>query len=161
STGTIIATIPITGQAIAADFNRTANRLYVATDFGTVYVIDTTQNSLAATVTIPAGYILFSVGVNPLTGNYYVGTENSTGFHVLEYSGTTNALLLDLSSTDHPEITLPNAIVANPLTNTMLVGSDFFASATSSVVTIDGLTNVVSTLLPSSYEYLSHSVAVD
>lgn len=159
STGTIVASIPLTGQGLYAAFNQGTNRLYVTTN-SIIYAIDTTQNSVTATITLPLGNNIYSIGVNPVTGNYYVGANNNGVNHVFVYNGTSNTLVIDLSQTDHPELTGLTSIAANPLTNTMYVGTDT-GSLTSSVVAIDGLTNVLSALPPSNFEYASHSLAVD
>ena len=160
ATGTVVATIPLGGQSLAAALNPATNRLYVGVN-PSLYVIDTNLNSVVTNLTLPK-YELESVGVNPLTGNYYVGmNDGSNGTpHVLVYSGTSNTLLADLSRADHPELTDAVDIKANPLTNQMYVGSDR-GNATSAVAVIDGLTTAVSALVPSPYDTAAHALAVD
>jgi DNA-binding beta-propeller fold protein YncE len=159
--GTVVATIPLSGQAVVAALNPATNRLYVGVSGFQLYVIDTSLNSVVTTVTLPR-YELLSVGVNPLTGNYYVGmNDGGTGtIHVQVYGGASNALLADLSHTDYPVLTGATDLKANPLTNQMYVGSDR-GNSTSAVAVIDGLTTAVSALAPSPYDYAAYALAVD
>ena len=163
SAGTVVATIPYDGQLNIAALNASAHRMYVGVPVSgerVIYVMDTNQNAIVATVTLPL-YSLLSMAVNPVTGNYYVGTNDGNGVtHILVYSGNSNAQIADLSSADHPEITDAATIVANPLTNTMYVGSGR-GNLTSAVAVIDGLTNAVSGLPPSVFETDTHALAVD
>jgi hypothetical protein len=121
-----------------------------------LYVIDTSKNSVVTSVTLP-NYTFESMSVNPITGNYYLGLDSAGTGHVVIYSGTSNALLSDLSGAD---ITDAVDIKANPLTDTMYVGSDR-GTSTAVVAVIDGLTNAVSGLPPSGYDSAAHALAVD
>jgi YVTN family beta-propeller protein len=154
--GTVVATIPLTGQMLGAAFDPGDSRLYVVETGSLLYVIDTSKNSVATTVTLP-NYGFESICVNPLTGNYYVGMDDAGTGHVVIYSGTTNALLSDLSGAD---ITDAVNITVNPLINKVYVGSDR-GTSTSVVAVIDGLTNAVSGLPPSAYDDAAHALAVD
>jgi hypothetical protein len=111
---------------------------------------------LVTSVTLP-NYTFESISVNPVTGNYYVGMDSAGTGHVVIYSGTTNALLSDLSGVD---ITDAVDIKANPLINKMYVGSDR-GTSTAVVAVIDGLTSAVSALAPSGYDDAAHALAVD
>jgi YVTN family beta-propeller protein len=159
--GTIVATIPVSDLPLVAAMNPAASRLYVATTASAdhVYVIDTSKNSIVTTVTLP-GYNLVSIGVNPASGNYYIGMTDGATNHVLVYSGTKNTLLSDLSSAVYPQITGVATITVNSLRNTVYVGSDF-GSTTSVVATIDGSTGAVSSLAPSTSDNAAHALAVD
>jgi YVTN family beta-propeller protein len=162
-TGTLVTTIPLTGAAVVAALNPADNRLYVGMSSSLVqfYVIDTSQNSIVTNLTLP-NYELLSVGVNPITGNYYIGmNDGSNGTpHVLVYSGASNTLMADLSRNVYPAITGAVDIKANPLTDTIYVGSDS-GSATSVVAVIDGLTTAVSGYAPSSFDNAAHFLAFD
>jgi DNA-binding beta-propeller fold protein YncE len=160
ATGTVVATIPLSGQTMAAALNPATHRLYVGVSGFHLYVIDTSQNSVVTTVTLPS-YELLSIGVNPLTGNYYVGMNPGDAvIHVLVYSGASNTLLSDLTQAVYPILTDAVDIKANPLTNQMYVGSDR-GTTTSAVAVIDGLTSTVSALAPSPYDTTAHALAVD
>jgi len=154
--GSVVATIPLTGEMIGAAFNPVDSRLYVVVTGSLVYVIDTSKNSLVTSVTLP-NYTFESMSVNPLTGNYYVGMNSAGTGHVVIYSGASNTLLSDLSGAD---ITDAVDIKANPLINKMYVGSDR-GTSTAVVAVVDGLTNAVSGLPPSPYEDAAHALAVD
>ncbi|MGB7586051.1 MAG: YncE family protein [Terriglobales bacterium] len=154
--GTIVATIPLTGELLGATLNPVDSRLYVSVTGSLLYVIDTSKNALVASVTLP-NYEFESICANPLTGNYYLGMKGAGLGHVVMYSGTTNALLADLSG---PDITDAVDIKANPLTDTMYVGSDR-GTSTAVVAVIDGLTSAVSALPPSAFDDAAHALAVD
>lgn len=155
--GAVVATIPLPAQSLAAALDAKAKRLYVLTPSDLV-VIDTSKNSVITTSVLPESPV--SVGVNPLTGNYYLGLTKAGVAHVLVYNGSSNALIADLSGTDHPEITGDSDIQADILTNTMFVGTDQGTSA-SAVAAIDGLTQTVSAVAPSSFDLAAHVLSVD
>lgn len=158
--GAVVATIPFSGQFAYGAFNAPAHRLYVGAGGFNLYVIDTSQNTIATTVALPR-FTLLAVGVNPLTGNYYVGMNDGNAvYHIQVYSGASNSLITDLISTDHPEITDVEAIVANPLNNSMYVGSDR-GNAQVAVAVIDGLTNAVTGLPSSPFETITHALTVE
>jgi YVTN family beta-propeller protein len=154
--GSVVATIPLTGSMLGAALNPADSRLYVVETGSLLYVIDTSKNSVVTSVTLP-NYTFESMSVNPITGNYYLGMDSAGTGHVVIYSGTSNALLSDLSGAD---ITDAVDIKANPLTDTMYVGSDR-GTSTAVVAVIDGLTNAVSGLPPSGYDSAAHALAVD
>ncbi len=157
--GTVLSTIPLKGASQAVAFNAAAGRLYVATNSGDLLVIDTNLRSLI--VDFKPAFPPTSVGVDPLTGNYYVAADDGgTGTeHVYIYNGTTNALILDLPSTTYPELARASDIKVNPLTNTVYVGKDDQAST--GIGAIDGLTNVVSTVTPNTFDLAAHVLGVD
>jgi hypothetical protein len=161
STGAIVASIPFTGQFEACALNPAAHRLYIGASGFQLFVIDTNQNAVVNTVTLPH-FSLFSVAVNPLTGNIYLGMNDGNGVtHVQVYSGTgSNSLIADLSSNDHPELTDAQSIAVNSLTNTVYVGGDR-GNNTAAAAIIDGLTNAVSALPPSPFETIAHALAID
>lgn len=154
--GSVVATIPLTNSMLGAAFNPLASRLYVVVAGSLVYVIDTSKNSVLTSVMLP-NYEFESIAVNPITGNYYLGMDSAGTGHVVTYSGTTNALVADLSG---PDITDAVDIKVNPLINKIYVGSDR-GTSTSVLAVIDGLTNAVSGLPPSAYENAAHALAVD
>ncbi len=156
SAGSVVATIPLSGQMIGAAFNPSDSRLYVVVTGSLLYVIDTSKNSVVISVTLP-NYEFESIATNPITGNYYLGMDSAGTGHVVIYSGTSNALLSDLSGAD---ITDAVDIKVNPLINKIYVGSDR-GTTTSVVAVIDGLTNAVSGLPPSAYDDAAHALAVD
>jgi YVTN family beta-propeller protein len=159
--GTIVTTIPTGVQDIFSAINPNASRLY-AVYSRTIYVVDTTLNTVVTSFTLDNSNTVTALGVNPVTGNYYIGV-NRGGLvqnHVLVYSGTSNTLLFDLSQTDHPEITGAVDIKADVLTNRVYVGSDN-GSSTSALAIIDGNTAAVSALPPSSFELNAAAVGID
>jgi YVTN family beta-propeller protein len=157
--GTVVTTIPLSGAALGAAINPAANRCYVIVTGAIVYVINTSTNAIAATVTLPS--TATSIAVNPVTGNYYVGFDDTSNVtHVQVYSGTTNALIADLLSSQYPGIGNAADIRANPLTNTVYVGGDS-GEASAGIAAIDGQTNVVSAVTPNPYEPAAHALKVD
>jgi YVTN family beta-propeller protein len=161
--GTIVTTIPTATQTVTAALNPSDSRLYVVMPARTIYVVDTTQNTVVTSFMLPSPMdTATAIGVNPLTGNYYIGTnrEGLDQNHVLVYSGTTNALLFDLSQTDHPEITSAVDIKADVLANRVYVGSAN-GSSTSAMAIIDGNTSAVSALPASPFEFNAAAVGID
>jgi len=155
--GTVVATIALPNPAVAAAINPAKGRLYVLSSQH-ISVIDTTKNSVI--INIPTTGTPTAVTVNPVTGNFYVGLGEAGEPHVLVYKETSNKLLVDLSGATNPAITGNTDIKANPLTNTVYVGSDR-SSTTSLVAAIDGNTNVVSAILPSTFETAAQALTVD
>ncbi len=156
--GTILATIPLPEVSQFAALDPGSKRLYVASSQN-LSVIDTTQNALILNIPIVAAEPT-AIGVNPLTGNFYLGLSEAGVPHVLIYNGTSDTLMLDLSGTAYPEITGATDIKANPLTNTVYVGSDT-GSSTSVVAAIDGTLNTVAAVAPSSWDLAAHRLVVD
>jgi len=156
--GSIVSTVPLSGVTLSAALNPGTHRLYAVTNDTHLYIVDTNQNTVVKTITLPNS--ADAVAVNSITGNYYLGINESSGWHVLVYSGTTNTLLFDLAASQYPQLSEAVEIVPNPLTNAMYVATDS-GSQTSLVAVIDGLTSAVSALPPSPYESAAHSLSVD
>ena len=156
--GTILATIALPGQSLYAALNPATKRLYVASS-ANLSVIDTSKNSIITNIPI-AGAEATAVGINPVTGNFYLGLAEAGVPHVLVYNGTTNKLITDLSGTVYPAITGVTDIKANPLTNTVYVGSDR-GTSTAVVAAIDGNLNTVAPVAPTSLETAAHMLVVD
>lgn len=156
--GTVLSTVPLKDSPMSVAFNAAAGRFYVASN-NDLFVIDTNLRSLIVDFKPP--FPPLAVGVNPLTGNYYVAADDGgTGTaHVYIYNGTTNGLILDLSSATYPELARAIDIKVNPLTNTVYVGKDDQAST--GIAAIDGLTNVVSTVTPNTFDVAAHVLGVD
>ncbi|MBZ5721913.1 MAG: hypothetical protein LAO03_16185 [Acidobacteriia bacterium] len=152
--GTVVTTIGISGQPLGSALNPARSRLYVITGLN-VAVIDTSTNTVMTTITLPN--VGQSIAVNPVSGNFYVGV-NGTAFHVYEYSAT-NALLTDFSSAVYPVITGVSDIRANPLTDSVYVGSDS-GTSTAMIAAIDERTKTVSGIAPL-FDVASHALAVD
>jgi YVTN family beta-propeller protein len=155
--GTVVTTISLPAPSLAAALNPRTKRLYVLTTSNLV-VIDTGKNSVVTTTPLP--YSPVCVGVNPLTGNYFLGLTQAGIAHVLVYNGASDTLIADLSGTDHPEITGDSDIQADILSNTIFVGTDQ-GTTTSIVAAIDGLTQTVSAVAPSAFDFAAHALAVD
>ena len=103
------------------------------------------------------------IAANPVTGKYYViGLEDSPAPipHVVVYSGTTNKLLVDVSGETFPALAGADSITVDPLSNTIYVGSE---RGTNSAVlaAIDGNTNVVSAIPPTTEETNGYALAID
>ncbi len=156
--GSLIATIPLPGQSFGAALNPATKRLYVVTNQN-VTVIDTSKNSVVTNIPITS-FNVNSVGVNSITGNFYVGATTAGVPHVFVYNGSTNALITDLSGATYPQITGASSIVANPLTNTVYVGSENGTSS-SVVAAIDGMSATVSAVAPSLWELAANQLTVD
>lgn len=156
--GTLVATIPLPGQSFGAAVNPATKRLYVITSQN-VTVINTGTNAVIANIPLTS-YTVNSVGVNPNTGDFYVGASTAGVPHVFVYKGTNNSLITNLSGTTFPQITGSSSIAVNPLTNTVFVGSDQ-DSSTSIIAAIDGLSQTVSAVAPSSFENAAHALSVD
>lgn len=154
--GTVVTTVPLSSQVLGAAFNPATQRLYV-TAARDIFVIDTSTNTLVTDISLPS-YVVVSVGVNPVSGNYYVGV-NGSAYHILEYSGATNALVFDFSSVAYPAITGVADIKANPLTDTVYVGSDS-GTSTSVVVAIDERSGSLSAIAPL-FDIAAHALAMD
>ena len=162
--GAVVATIPLgdlMSTALQMALDPAGNRLYVYSNDNKVYVIDTAHNTQVTSIS-PAGVRVTSVGVNPLTGTWYVGGLNNgdNTTHVLVYDGGSNALKTDLSSANNPAITWPVSIFANPLTDTVYAGSES-GTGTTAGAAIDGRTNVVAALPSSSSEKTARVLQVD
>jgi YVTN family beta-propeller protein len=155
--GAVVTTIPITGAQLAAAINPAANRLYVATNSDDLFVIDTKKNSVVTDIKLP--HSPESLAVNSVTGNFYVASTSGS-VDVLVYSGTTNKLIVDLSSKTYPVLTGSSDIKVNPLTNTVYVGTDSAGSSTG-IAVIDGRTNVVSAAAGNPYDIAAHALGVD
>jgi YVTN family beta-propeller protein len=156
--GALVATVPLPGQSFGAALNPATKRFYVITNQN-VTVIDTGKNSVAANIPL-TGFNVNSVGVNPVTGNFYVGAATAGLPHVFVYNGSTDALIADLSGTTYPQITGSSSIAANPLTDTVYVGSDTGTSS-SVVAAIDGMSQAVSAVVPSLWELAANQLTVD
>lgn len=156
--GTVLATIPLGGVATAAAINPALSRSYVATN-GEVYVINTITNTVIDNISLPVSAT--AIATNPVTGNYYVGFVAAGDVaHVQIYSGTSNTLIADLSSSTYPELGNVSDIKVNPLTDTIYVGTDSGASS-KGISAIDGLTNAVSAVTVDPYEDAAHALRVD
>ncbi len=156
--GSLVATIPLPAPSLGAALSPVTKRLYVITNQN-VTVINTSQNSVITSIPL-TGYIVNSVGVNPITGNFYVGAATAGVPHVFVYNGTSNALIADFSGSTYPQITGSSSIAANPLTDTVYVGSDV-GTSTDLVAVIDGRSNAVSSAAPSPWERAAHVLSVD
>jgi YVTN family beta-propeller protein len=141
ASGTLVATLPIAGQAMSAALNAPKSLLYVVDNFAKLTVINTSTNTVVTTISLPYGPN--AVAVNPLSGNYYVALN----FDVYEYSGSTNKVLKHFSSTSYPAISEAVSLAVNPLTDLIYVGT---GSGTSSSVlaVIDERTGTVSAIPP-------------
>src|SRR5262249_24332524 len=103
--------VPI-GQAPGGiAFNPTRNHLYVPNQLDdTVSIIDTTSDTMVATVRLPASSEPKVVGVNPLTNRVYVGNkrpslnENVTTIQDQVVSGATPTALPTATTTPTPAI---------------------------------------------------------
>jgi len=162
ATAMVTATIPLSTTASSAELNPVNSRLYVATTGSKVYVVNTSTNALVTSFSSPCNPTN-GIATNPVTGKYYViGLEDSPAPipHVVVYSGTTNKLLVDVSGETFPALAGADSITVDPLSNTIYVGSE---RGTSSAVlaAIDGNTNVVSAIPPSTEETNGYALAID
>ncbi|HEY2713054.1 MAG TPA: hypothetical protein VGI60_11110 [Chthoniobacterales bacterium] len=158
--GTVVATIPTSGQELVAAYNASNSRLYIA-DVGQLYIVDTTQNTIIVTIPV-LGASATSAAIDPVTNNFYLGTVPGDGtYHLLEYSGTTNALLTDISSATHPELSGIYGLTANPLTNKMCAGTITSFGSTTQVALVDGNTSAISVLPPGIFEQAAYSISID
>jgi len=153
--GTVVTTIPLTTQPLGSALNPALHRLYLIGGRD-LFVIDTGANTLLTDISLP--YPAVSVGVNPFSGNYYVGL-NGSAYHIFEYSGASNTLLVDFSSAVYPAIVGVTDIKVNPLTDTVYVGTDG-GTSTSIAAVIDERTGSVSALAPL-FDTGAHSFAID
>jgi len=158
STATVTATIPLPATGAFAALNTVDSRLYAVTVGSKVYVVNTRTNTLVTSFTSPYSTTA-GVAANPVTGKYYLIGINGYP-HVGVYDGTTNKLLVDLSGETFPALTGADSITVDALNNTIYVGS---ARGTSSaaLAAIDGKTNAVSAIPPSTEEYNGYALAVD
>jgi len=157
SAGTIVTTIPFSGQPLSGVINPALKRLYVMNSRDVV-VIDTGTNTVLTDIKLTD--VLFSIGVNPLSGNLYMGGIDSNGNRdVFEYSGVTNAQVAVFSSAVYPAITGVDGITVNPLTDTVYVGSDR-GSQTAVLVAIDERSGSVTPIAPL-FDNAAHALAVD
>ena len=157
--GTVVNSIALTGTATGAAINPATDRFYAITSGKLIYVINTTSNAVVTTITLPQ--VPLAVAVNPATGNYYV-SYNDVGdvTHLEIYNGSTNALIADLTSTTYPEIGSAISIVANPLANTVYVGTDS-GQASNGIAAIDGATNAVSAVAADPFDLAAHALVMD
>ena len=153
--GTIVATIPLPAEALGSALNPALSRLYVITGRDLV-VIDTSVNAILADIKLTS--TAQSIAVNPFSGNYYVGAaDGNGGTDVFEYNATTNTLVVDFSSAVYPAITGADDLKANPLTDTMYVGSE---RGSFIVAAIDERSGSVSGLAPL-FDSAAYTLAVD
>ena len=158
--GSIVTSVPLNGAALGIAVNPAANRVYVITNARHVYAIDTTTNSIAGDITLTPLTPL-AVAVNPVTGNFYVLSNDGNGvWHVSIYIGSTNTLSADVNSNDNPVLSFASNFAVNPLTNTIYVGKSNFQGQTG-IASIDGQTNAVSALPPDTFDDASYALTLD
>ncbi len=161
-TATVTATIPLSATASSAALNPVNSRLYAVTADSKVYVVDTSTNKLVTSFSSPCNPT-HGVAANPVTGKYYlIGIEDSPAPipHVVVYSGTTNKLVVDISGQTLPALTGADSIAVDPLSNTIYVGSER-GTISAALAAIDGNTNVLSAVPPSTEELNGYALAVD
>jgi YVTN family beta-propeller protein len=153
--GTIVANITLPAEALGSALNPALSRLYVITSRH-LLVIDTSANAILTDIALTSTAI--SIAVNPFSGNYYVGAANGNGAtDIFEYNPATNTLIADFSNTVYPAITGADDLKANPLTDTMYVGSE---RGSFIVAAIDERSGSVSGLAPL-FESAAYALAVD
>jgi YVTN family beta-propeller protein len=117
----------VTGPSPGATaVNPVTNRIYVATYFGSVAVIDGATNRSEA---VSAGTTPFAAAVNPATNKIYVANADSSSVTVID--GATNATVTV------PAGATPIAVAINPVTNMIYVANE----NSNTVTVIDGATN--------------------
>ncbi len=159
ATATVTATIPLSSTAESAAFNPVKSRLYAVTSDRKVYVVNTATNTLVTSFSSPYSPTN-GVAVNPVTGKYYVIGDVVGWPHVAVYSETTNKLVVDISGQTYPALTGADSITVDPLSNTIYVGSERGTSS-AALAAIDGNTNAVSAVPPSTEEMNGYTLAVD
>ena len=162
ATAAVTATIPLGATANSAALNPVNSRLYALTVNSKVYVVNTSTNTLVTSFNSPCNPAN-GVAANPITGKYYlIGIEDSPAPipHVVVYSGTTNKLVVDISGETFPALTGANSITVDPLINTIYVGTQRGTSS-AALAAIDGNTNVLSAVPPSTEELNGYALAVD
>ena len=151
--GTVVTSIPLSGQALALSLNAPKSRLYVVDNSRNLYVINTSTNTLVTTITLPG--TANTVAVNPLSGNFYAGLY----FDLFEYNGATNKLIKHFTNTTYPALTETVSLLANPLTDTIYVGTAS-GSLSSVLATIDERTGTVSGV-PYLYDVATRTLSLD
>lgn len=159
ATATVSATIPLSTTAESAALNPVTSRLYAVTADMKVYVVNTSTNALVTSFSSPYNPTN-GVAANPLTGKYYIVGDVAGWPHVGVFSGTTNKLVVDISGQTYPALTGADSITVDPLTNTIYVGSERGTSS-AALAAIDGNTNAVSAIPPSTEELNGYGLAVD
>jgi len=162
ATATVTTTIPLSATASSAALNPVTSRLYAVTVDLKVYVLNTTTNALVTSFSSPYNPTT-GVAANSLTGKYYLtgylASPNSVP-HVGVFNGTTNKLLVDISSQTNPALTGADSITVDPLINTIYVGTTR-GTTSAALAAIDGNTSVVSAVPPSAEELNGYALAVD
>ncbi|MGA9473998.1 MAG: YncE family protein, partial [Terriglobales bacterium] len=162
ATAAVTATIPLGATANSAALNPVNSRLYALTVSSKVYVVNTSTNTLLTSFNSPCNPTN-GVAANPITGKYYlIGIEDSPAPipHVVVYSGTSNKLLVDLSGQTYPALTGADSITVDPLINTIYVGTQRGTSS-AALAAIDGNSNILSAVPPSTEELNGYALAVD
>ncbi len=157
STGTIVTTIPLSSsvaEVTGAALNPPKSRLYLVDNSLHLTVIDTSTNAIVTTITLPTSGAI-SVAVNPYSGNFYA----STTFDVYEYSASTNKQIQHFSSTAYPAITEAVSLLANPLTDTVYVGTD--GGSTSSILAVIDERSSTVTGVPDLFDNATHALTLD
>ncbi len=155
--GTIVNTIPVPQTVLVSAINPALSRLYTASNSKDVVVINTTNNSVVTDFQLPQAPL--SMVVNPVSGNYYIGFNDAGDVtRIYEYSGSTNAFLMDFDSTTFPDITGAVSLAVNPLTDTIYAGD---GSGNNPIASIDGRTGAVAQLIGSGYDTAAQTLAVD
>lgn len=157
--GSVVTTIPVPATVTGSAINPTTSRLYTISASGThdLVAINTQTHTVVSDIQLPQ--VALSVTVNPYSGNYYVGyIDVGDVTHVREFSGKTNALIMDFSSATYPVITGAVSLAADPLTDTVYAGSD---SGANPVAVIDERSGSVSAVNGSGYESAAQSLALD
>ena len=136
ATNMVTATIPVGNFPQAVAVNAATGLVYVVNAFdATVTVIDSVNNSIATTISLPPGPIeAATVTVNPVTGNIYV-TNNFNTVSVI--NGATNAVTATINVG-----TQIDAMAVNPVTG------NIYVVANGTVSVIDGTTNAVAATIP-------------
>jgi YVTN family beta-propeller protein len=162
ATATVTATIPLSATASSAAFNPVNSRLYAVTADSKVYVVNTSTNTLVTSFSSPCNP-MHGVAANPVTGKYYlIGIEDSPAPipHVVVYNGTTNKVVVDISGQTFPALTGADSIAVDALNNTIYVGTER-GTISAALAAIDGNTNVLSAVPPSTEELNGYALAVD
>jgi YVTN family beta-propeller protein len=162
TTAAVTATIPLGATASSAALNPVNSRLYALTVNSKVYVVNTSTNKLVTSFNSPCNPAN-GIAANPITGKYYlIGIEDSPAAipHVVVYSGTTNKLVVDISGETFPALTEADSITVDPLINTIYVGTQRGTSS-AALAAIDGNSNVLSAVPPSTEELNGYGLAVD
>jgi len=161
TTATVTATIPLSSTSNSAALNPVNSRLYAVTSNSEVYVVNTSTNTLVTSFKSPLS-TTEGVAANPLTGKYYlIGFDTTPTYpHVSVFNGTTNKLVVDLSGETLPALTGADSITVDPLNNTIYVGTER-GTLSAALAAIDGNTNAVSAIPPSTEEYNGYALAVD